>query len=135
MKDGNTDEDFNAAVFDAGDFLALCAVTYVPPMRMSCEGNLLMKAFRLYAEIRVKDQLKRFFKRTKFVFILFQDTLFTANFTLRFIDGLNVKEVVNRIMVHRDLFNQGLWSLYSNFRFRLRAFYFFVSDSSSRTIW
>jgi len=46
MKDGNTDEDFNAAVFDAGDFLALCDVTYVPPMRTSCEDNLLMKAFR-----------------------------------------------------------------------------------------
>ena len=64
MKDGNTDEDFNAAVFDAGDFLALCDVAYVPPMRTSCEDNLLMKAIRFYTEIRVKDQLKRFFKRT-----------------------------------------------------------------------
>ena len=67
------------------------------------------------------------------MFILFQDKLFTANFTLRFIDGLNVTGVVNRIVLHRDLFNQGLWSLYSNFRFRLRASHFFVS--SSRTIW
>ena len=51
MKDGNTDEDFNAAVFDAGDFLALCDVTYVPPMMMSCEDNILMKAIRFYTEI------------------------------------------------------------------------------------
>jgi len=64
MKDGNTNEDINAAVFDAGDFHTLCGVTYVPPMMTSCEDNLLMKTIRFYTEIRVKDQLKRFFKRT-----------------------------------------------------------------------
>jgi len=55
------------------------------------------------------------------VFILFQDKLFTVNFTHKFIDGLNVTGVVNRIVLHRDLFNQELWSLDSNFRFRFRA--------------
>ena len=32
------------------------------------------------------------------MFILFQDKLFTVNFTRRFIDGLNVTGVVNRIV-------------------------------------
>jgi len=59
------------------------------------------------------------------VFILFQDKLFTVNFTHKFIDGLNVTGVVNRIVLHRDLFNQELWSLDSNFRFRFRASNFF----------
>jgi len=65
------------------------------------------------------------------VFILFPDKSFTVNFTLRFIDGLNVTGVVNRVVLHRDLFNQELWSLSSNIRFR--ASHFFVSGS--RTIW
>ena len=73
--------------------------------------------------------------QTNLVLCLFYFRIISCKFYSQVIDGLNVKEVVNRIVLHRDLFNQGLWSLYLNFRFRLRASHFFVSGSGSRTIW